>query len=310
LKEGEYMAHEHIVNDGDKHFSIDPVTRKITNESGKFVLIQRDHNSERFTFSIPKTVDGHDMSLCNSVKVHYLNVELAEVVKEEEEEDTKKTNKKEETEPEIVYEPTGTVYEGLYESDDIKVSPDDEEKVICSWLISRNATQYFGELNFVVRFACVSDDGTEEYGWSTDICTGIKITTGIFNTDVIVEEYPDILEKWRQELILPNIAENLTPEQVRGAMGAATRLHMTATIGTSWNGTAAPYTQTIGVEGIEETDTPHISPVYSDTLSTAILESNAWSRVSMAESAQNAIVFTCFKDKPETAIPIQIEVVR
>ena len=304
------MAHEHIVRDGDKHFSIDPVTRKITNESGKFVLMQHDHNSERFTFSIPKNVDGHDMSLCNSIKVHYLNVELAEVVKEEEE-DTKKTNKKEEiTEPEIVYEPTGTVYEGLYESDDVQVSAEDEEKVICSWLISRNATQYFGELNFVVRFACVSDDGTEEYGWSTDIYTGIKITTGIFNTYVIVEEYPDILEKWRSELILPNISENLTPEVVREAMGAATRLHMTATLSTSWNGTSAPYTQTIGVEGVVETDTPHITPIYSQMLSTAILEKTAWGYVSKAESGQNAITFTCFETKPTTAITVQIEVIR
>ena len=300
------MAHKHTVTDGDKYFVIDPVTRKITNSSEKLTLMQRDHNSERFTFSIPKMVDGHDMSSCNSVKVHYLNVELAELVKEDEEE----TNAKSNEEKEIFYEPTGNVYAGLYESTDIAVDASDKEKVICSWLISRNATQYFGELNFCVRFACVASDGTEDYGWSTDIYTGVKIIDGIYNTDIIAEEYPDILEQWRQELILPNISENLTPEQVRGAMGAATRIYKTATLGTSWSGTAAPYTQTVAVDEILATDTPHICPVYSATLSTAIAQKEAWTCVSQAEANANYITFTCFEKKPTTAIPIQIEVVR
>lgn len=48
------MGHTHNVYDTDTHFSINPVTRMIKNESSKKVtLIQHDHNSERFTFELP-----------------------------------------------------------------------------------------------------------------------------------------------------------------------------------------------------------------------------------------------------------------
>ena len=68
--------HEHPVIDADKHYIIDPITRAVTNAtSKKNTLIQNDHNSERFTFEIPKLVDGHDMTLCNSVQIHYINIE-------------------------------------------------------------------------------------------------------------------------------------------------------------------------------------------------------------------------------------------
>jgi len=60
------MAHIHPVYDTDSHFTINPITREIKNESStKTRLIQYDHNSERFSFDMPKTVEGHDMTLCN-----------------------------------------------------------------------------------------------------------------------------------------------------------------------------------------------------------------------------------------------------
>ena len=67
--------HKHPVYDTDLHLLIDPITREITNESGKTVIMQYDHNSERFTFEIPRYVDGHDMSLCNVVEFHYINTD-------------------------------------------------------------------------------------------------------------------------------------------------------------------------------------------------------------------------------------------
>ena len=69
------MAHIHSIYDCDTHFVIDPVTREIKNESEKTVIVQNDHNSERFSFELPKTIEGHDMSLCNVVQVHYLNTD-------------------------------------------------------------------------------------------------------------------------------------------------------------------------------------------------------------------------------------------
>lgn len=165
------MAHKHSVYDSDLHFAINPITRTITNMSSqKTTLIQYDHNSERFTFELPRYVEGHDMSVCNSIEIHYLNVEAATKMKSE----------------------------GVYAVTDLQLSPEDENVVICSWLISQNATRLVGSLNFLVRFACVTD-GTIDYVWNTAIFTGIAVSSGIYNGDVIVEQYADILEQWKNE---------------------------------------------------------------------------------------------------------------
>ena len=65
------MGHKHSVYDSDAHFSINPITKVIKNESSKkTTLVQGDHNSERFSFDIPRFIEGHDMMNCNLVEVH------------------------------------------------------------------------------------------------------------------------------------------------------------------------------------------------------------------------------------------------
>lgn len=169
------MGHLHSVHDTDAHLKINAITRVITNaSSGKTVLIQCDHNSERFTFEVPRIVDGHDLSKCNVAQIHYINIDSA--------------NK----------ENTST---GVYEADDLQISPDSNDVVILSWLISGNATKYAGSLNFLVKFKCVDDSGEVVYIWNTAIYTGISVSSGIDNGEDVVEEYADVLERWRQELI-------------------------------------------------------------------------------------------------------------
>lgn len=164
------MAHIHSVYDTDNHFKIDAVSRQITCEAtAKTTIMQYDHNSERFTFEIPRYIDGHDMSLCNRVDVHYINVAA----------DKSLSNP------------------GIYQVDDLQVSPEDNNVVICSWLISQNATQLVGSLNFCVRFACVSKSDVLDYIWNTAIYSNIFISNGLYNADIIVEQYADILESWR-----------------------------------------------------------------------------------------------------------------
>ena len=83
----------------------------------------------------------------------------------------------------------------------------------------------------------------------------------------------------------------------------------TATITTTWSG-SGPYTQSVTVSGILASDMPHITPVYSSDNATALAQKEAWACVSKAVTAANSIAFSCFEDKPSTAIPIQIEVIR
>ena len=82
-----------------------------------------------------------------------------------------------------------------------------------------------------------------------------------------------------------------------------------ADITTTWSG-SGPYTQSMTVSGILASDMPHIMPVYSSDSTTALAQKEAWSCISKAVAADNSITFTCFEDKPTTAIPIQIEVNR
>lgn len=169
------MAHKHSVYDTDSHFKIDAITRTIKNDSsGKTVLIQGDHNSERFTFEVPRYVDGHDLSLCNVAQIHYINIDSVN-----------KTN----------------ISKDVYEADDLQISPDSDDVVILSWLISGNATKYAGSLNFLVKFKCIDDAGEVVYVWNTATFTQISISSGIDNGEAVVEEYSDVLEQWRQSLI-------------------------------------------------------------------------------------------------------------
>ncbi len=165
------MAHLHSVYDNDTHFRIDPVTRKIKNESGKVILMQNDHNSERFTFEIPRYIDEHDMSVCNKVEVHFINLK------------DDKTEKSAD----------------VYPVEDLQISPNSDDVVICSWLISQNATKHAGSLNFVLRYACLTGD-VIDYQWYTDIHKGISVSESISNTAYVATEYSDVLEAWRSEL--------------------------------------------------------------------------------------------------------------
>ena len=88
------------------------------------------------------------------------------------------------------------------------------------------------------------------------------------------------------------------------------RFTATATIPSTWSGDAAPYTQSVTVEGILESDKPHISPVYSETMEEALNQIDAWAMVNKAVASENTITFYCFDYKPDIAIPIQIEVNR
>ena len=168
------MAHAHIVSDSDNHFIIDPISRQISNNSKKTILIKTDHNSEQFTFELPRYVEGHDMSLSNKVEVHFLNI----------------NNKTRQTNP------------GIYNVVDFDVDAEDNTKVLGTWLVSREATKYPGSLNFVIRFSCLADDNVEYYSWNTAIYTGITIADTIENTETIVEDYVDIFRQWLDALEL------------------------------------------------------------------------------------------------------------
>jgi hypothetical protein len=109
---------------------------------------------------------------------------------------------------------------------------------------------------------------------------------------------------------LGKLEAGLDAAEVAIADKAETSSYTATLTAAGWQGSAAPYTQTVVVAGILATDEPIVGPVYSDTLATAISQKEAWSMVSDAAAAAGSIVFECFEDKPTIDIPIQIKVVR
>ena len=166
------MSHKHNVYDSDNKFIVDSISRAIKNNStSKTIVMQFDHNSEVFTFELPRYIEGHDMTECNRVEVHYLNIDTM----------TKQEN------------------EGVYLVNDLKVNTDDETKLTCSWLISQSATQLVGNLNFLLRFICLTDD-VIDYVWNTAIFSGIYVSKGIYNSDIVAEQYIDTIKAWENRL--------------------------------------------------------------------------------------------------------------
>ena len=94
------------------------------------------------------------------------------------------------------------------------------------------------------------------------------------------------------------------------ATSKATTTLYTASIGTTWTGSAAPYTQTIAVTGMLATDTPIVDVNLSGVTYAnkgAVIE--AYAKVYRITTAADSI--TVYADeKTTTAIPIQLKVVR
>lgn len=197
------MAHNIIKTDPDApQFEINAVTRAIKNNTpAKIKLIQHDHNSEIFSFSMPRYIEGHNMLECNKVEVHYINIDAA-------------------TKEEI---------KGLYVVKDMAVDTEDANNVCFSWLISNNATRLVGNLSFLIRFSCVQADGAIDYAWNTDKFTQISVSSGINNSEYVAEKYADVLAQWEEELFsastegVENIykARNEAVAEVKKASGVA-----------------------------------------------------------------------------------------
>lgn len=180
------VDHKHVVPDSDTYFLIDPYTRQIENTNyQKTVLMRGDHNSERFTFEVPRYVDGHDMSLCNRVIVHFDNVG----------------------------DSIENVYSDVAYMDDLRINPDKPETVISSWLIRREATQIVGLLSFSLQYQCVEGDEVT-YEWNTDSYDDIEIRKSKNNGEAAVINYTNVLEQWRSQIFGAgdSVMSNITTE--------------------------------------------------------------------------------------------------
>lgn len=158
------MSHVHSVFDDDIRFSIDPDTRVIKDSApSKTKLVQYDHNSEVYTFELPRYVEGHDMTQCDKVEVWFNNGEV----------------------------------DGKLPITDLQISPDDESKVVFSWTVTRLSTQQVAPLKFQFYFRCTEDD-KPTYEWHTAPYKRIRVIAGLGNEaelDLIEEQIQQYVEQ-------------------------------------------------------------------------------------------------------------------
>lgn len=226
------VGHLHPVPDTDVRFVIDPITRKIQNKSGKTALTKGDHNSERFTFEINRHgADGHDLSLCNVVQVHYTN--------------TSSANK-------------SNTSKDCYIVKDLQISPDDDNVVIFSWLIHRNATKYAGTLDFSIKFKCLAD-GVEEFGWGTPAFRGISVSDSIDNTESVEEEHSDALGTLQAEFA--ELKKNGIGGGGNVGSGSAVRQGEVELLAANWlDGEPDQYYQIVKIDGTTERSMIAVAP--------------------------------------------------
>lgn len=148
---------------------IDPVKRKISTKDEKIRLVQYDNNSVRIYFEIPRYVINHEMLDSSTVEVHFDNISS----------DRKQKNS------------------DIYKVTDITVDPEDENKVIFSWLVGKTATQLVGSVEIALHFGRTDDP---EYAWHTTNYSGINVFEGKHNETPVVDMYPDAFYELKREL--------------------------------------------------------------------------------------------------------------
>lgn len=151
---------------------------------------------------------------------------------------------------------------------------------------------------------------------------GVKSNLNTTNKSTLVDAINEVKTAVAStESSIDNFMNRVTPISLGGTgattdsealanLGGASTETYTATISTSWTGSSAPYTQTVTVIGITGTDNPVVDLVLDSDTDIALNQLEAWGCVSKIETDTDSITVTCLEDKPTTAIPIQLKVVR
>ena len=146
------------------------------------------------------------------------------------------------------------------------------------------------------------------YGYCTDQIDGTSFIGGLFDADATEFPYSSGLAiggssgnlLWKGNRVLDT--RDLTAYAKKPVI-------YTASITTTWSGSAAPYTQDITISGILAADTPLVDLTPSSTYATAQQQLADWGKIYRIVTAANKITVYA-TDKTTTALPIQLQVVR
>ena len=81
----------------------------------------------------------------------------------------------------------------------------------------------------------------------------------------------------------------------------------TTTLDTTWTG-SGPYTKTITINGITNTDIVNMYPIWSSNTTTRATQKENYAKISMLTSTTNSITLTCDEEKPTISLDVRLEV--
>jgi hypothetical protein len=132
----------------------------------KVTIMQFDDNSERFTFTIPRMIEGHDMYMSDDIEIHFTNTGTGTSVS------------------------TRAINSDIYRVKDKHITEEEPDILQFSWLVGEESTQLAGSLTFLVKFICYAEPG---YKWHTHPCTFINVAAGMNNSGRVAEIHSDII---------------------------------------------------------------------------------------------------------------------
>lgn len=125
----------------------------------------------------------------------------------------------------------------------------------------------------------------------------------------------DTLQGHNAEYFVSNDKLNTSLNEIKSEINQdisekATTKTYNVTVTTSWEGQEPPYTQTISVEGIIETDNPIVDIILNNDTETAKKELMNYVKISDIVTYDASIKIICLEAKTEIPINIQLKVIR
>ena len=134
----------------------------------KRLAVQFDHDVETVTFDCPRYWDEHDMSQMR-IYINYLRPD-------------KET--------------------GIFKAQNIVVDETDSNVMHFDWTISRDVTEVYGQLVFLVCIKKADEEGNEKTHWNSELCKTCYISEGLeIDGEELKALYPDIIEQWYNEVL-------------------------------------------------------------------------------------------------------------
>lgn len=143
----------------EEHIVIDDHRNITVPEPLKRIAVQFDHNVETVTFDCPRYWDEHDLSTMY-IYVNYLRSDRNR---------------------------------GRCLAKNVRVDENDSNMIHFEWIIGNEITIVNGNLTFLVCALQTDSEGNEELHWNSEINNQMFVSTGLECTDVVIEEYPDII---------------------------------------------------------------------------------------------------------------------